>query len=281
MGAEGERELMRGVCVGRKPGCPRPSGRAVHIAVPPLSDSAWELGAGPSPMEGKTQVLTYLPLGFLFFFLSGSCVWRFWKRDGFVLVHNENRFEKQPLPPNFFFFLLNCEIKFLFCGQPFTSHLRDRNLQQKDWWSWTWQNLIVHSFSISQQVLLYNRWRLFGLVACWGILFHLSPSGMLWKHGSDLLSTVHFSHSISIFPAWCLLTHWRTDQIRNSLRVPTPFHWWLGVRACVKPRDSQLCSTAYAGSDQRRGTDFIACTVLGRWDKQRSVLTSGLQLLPQ
>lgn len=70
MGAEGERELMRGVCVGRKPGCPRPSGRAVHIGVPPLLDSAWELGllllspsfGGENP--GADLFAVWLPLLF-------------------------------------------------------------------------------------------------------------------------------------------------------------------------------------------------------------------------
>lgn len=53
MGAGGERELTKGVCVGRKPGCPWPSGGGVQIAVPLLSDSAWELGARLSPPEGN------------------------------------------------------------------------------------------------------------------------------------------------------------------------------------------------------------------------------------
>lgn len=53
MGAEGERELTKGVRGGRKSGCPCPSGGGVQVAVPLLSDSAWELGARLSPPEGN------------------------------------------------------------------------------------------------------------------------------------------------------------------------------------------------------------------------------------
>lgn len=53
MGAEGERELTKGVCGGRKSGCPCPSGGGVQVAVPLLSDSTWELGARLSPPEGN------------------------------------------------------------------------------------------------------------------------------------------------------------------------------------------------------------------------------------
>jgi len=52
MGAEGERELTRGVCGGEL-GCAWPSGEGVHVAVPLLSDFAWELGPRLSSPEGN------------------------------------------------------------------------------------------------------------------------------------------------------------------------------------------------------------------------------------
>lgn len=106
MGAEGERELAKGVC-GRE-----------NLAVPGfltgesklLSLSCLTALGSREPgfplRRGITEALAYLPLGLPFSFLSGPYMWRFWKYSGFVLTRNENRFEELQKPSFFFFWIV-------------------------------------------------------------------------------------------------------------------------------------------------------------------------------
>lgn len=57
---------------------------------------SWEPGF---PLWGGiTEVLAYLLLGLLSSFLSGPYMWRFWKYSDFILMYNENRFQKLQNP---------------------------------------------------------------------------------------------------------------------------------------------------------------------------------------
>lgn len=102
MGAEGERELMRGVCVGRKPGCPRPSGRAVHIGVPPLLDSAWELGL--LLWRGKPRCWPICCLASSSFSSLALMCEGFGSMMALFWCIMKTDLKSSPFPPNFFFF---------------------------------------------------------------------------------------------------------------------------------------------------------------------------------